>query len=119
MPHAKKPLSIAAASLLLAAATVAAASGPRSHPQGDDNTAVGLAMAADLVIARPLGLVATVAGTALFLVALPFEAMSGNITTPAHRLIADPAAYTFARPLGQLEPEDRDETPSAGFVDGD
>jgi hypothetical protein len=57
-------------------------------------------MAADLIIARPLGLAATVLGTAVFIVALPFSAISGNVSDPARRLIVEPAEFTFTRPLG-------------------
>lgn len=68
-----------------------------------DRQTRALAIVADILIARPLGLAATVAGTALFLVALPFEAMSGDLKEPAGMLIEDPARYTFLRPLGEVE----------------
>jgi len=59
-------------------------------------------MVADLLFTRPLGLVATVVGTAFFVVGLPFEAASGDLARPAHFLIVEPARYTFRRPLGQI-----------------
>jgi len=61
------------------------------------------AMALDLFISRPLSLVGTVLGTAVFIVALPFNALTLNFADPARRLIVEPAKYTFVRKLGDLE----------------
>lgn len=61
----------------------------------------GMAMAADLVIARPLGLAATVLGTVVFVASLPFQALAGNFSDPARRLVIEPASFTFTRPLGE------------------
>jgi hypothetical protein len=60
-------------------------------------------MAADMLIARPVGLVATVVGTALFIGSLPFSLLGGNADEAAHTLIEDPAEYTFGRCLGCLD----------------
>ena len=60
----------------------------------------GLEMGFDLLVLRPLGLVATVGGTALFIVSLPFSLLGGNSGEAGRVLVADPFAYTFARPLG-------------------
>lgn len=59
-----------------------------------------LAMTGDLLIARPVGLVATVAGAAVFLVSLPFTAMGGNMSEAADTLVVGPARTTFVRCLG-------------------
>ena len=61
------------------------------------------AMTMDLVLARPGGLVATVAGTAIFVVSLPFSALGGNTGEAFDSLVANPAAYTFQRPLGDFD----------------
>jgi len=61
------------------------------------------AMLLDAFFLRPLGLVSLVGGTALFIVTLPFSIPGGNTQKAANRLIADPAEYTFSRPLGQLD----------------
>ena len=53
------------------------------------------AMAIDLLVARPALLVATVAGTAVFLVGLPFSAMGGNVQESGVTLVRGPAAATF------------------------
>ncbi len=59
------------------------------------------ATAADLLIARPGGLVATVLGSAVFIVGLPFTLLNGSTGEAAQKLVVEPAQYTFARPLGQ------------------
>ncbi|MCE9664570.1 hypothetical protein LY622_14110 [Halomonas sp. M5N1S17] len=60
----------------------------------------GGAMIADALIARPLLLVATLGGTALFVVSLPFSAMGGNVDQAAETLVKTPAEATFRRCLG-------------------
>jgi len=64
--------------------------------------ASGSAMLVDIAIARPLGLLATVVGAAAWVVSLPFSLPSGSADEAAQALIADPAAYTFKRPLGEI-----------------
>lgn len=59
------------------------------------------AIIADVVLARPAGLAATVVGSAVFLVALPFALLTGSTDVAAERLVVEPASYTFARPLGE------------------
>ena len=58
------------------------------------------AMLGDLVVARPLGLVLTAGGTALWLVSLPFSLMAGNAGDTAETLILGPGEQTFVRCLG-------------------
>ena len=59
-------------------------------------------MVVDAVVMRPLGLAATVVGTVLTVVALPFTIPSGSVETSARELILRPAAYTFKRPIGDF-----------------
>ncbi|MCK5881362.1 MAG: hypothetical protein KAG18_05750 [Sinobacterium sp.] len=59
-----------------------------------------LAMAGDLVVARPVGLVITIVGTAVFLVSLPFSLLGGNVGEAASTLVVGPAKTTFVRCLG-------------------
>ncbi|HUS23409.1 MAG TPA: hypothetical protein VM369_00545 [Candidatus Binatia bacterium] len=68
-----------------------------------DDTPSGEAMAFDLFIVRPLGLVGTVLGTAIFIVSLPVDLISFNFADPARRLVIEPAKFTFTRDLGALE----------------
>ncbi|NTV96848.1 MAG: hypothetical protein HGA75_15780 [Thiobacillus sp.] len=60
-------------------------------------------MLVDLVVLRPLGFATTVVGGALFVLGLPFTLPSGTVAESACELVQRPAAYTFARPLGDLE----------------
>ena len=60
------------------------------------------AMTADLVLARPVGLAAIVAGTAVFVISIPFSAMGGNTGQAWQKLVIDPTEYTFHRPLGEF-----------------
>ncbi|WP_416139269.1 hypothetical protein ACM26W_02335 [Halomonas sp. HK25] len=60
----------------------------------------GGAMVVDALVARPLLAVATVAGTAVFLVSLPFTALGGGVDSAAETLIKTPAEATFRRCLG-------------------
>lgn len=62
------------------------------------------AMAFDLVVVRPVGLVATVLGAGLFVLQLPLSLIQGEAPSdPAQKLVVEPAKFTFDRPLGVLE----------------
>lgn len=62
------------------------------------------AMAFDLLIVRPVGLVATILGTGLFVLQLPLSLIQGEPPSdPAKKLVVEPARYTFDRPLGEME----------------
>jgi hypothetical protein len=60
------------------------------------------AMTGDILLARPLGIVATVTGFGLFVISAPFSALGGNIGEAWQALVAYPAEFTFARPLGDF-----------------
>jgi hypothetical protein len=57
-------------------------------------------MAGDLVIARPFGIVMTAAGTAAFIISLPFTLLAGSASEAAETLMVGPARTTFVRCLG-------------------
>ena len=59
------------------------------------------AMFMDAVFIRPLGIAGTAVGSALYLVTLPFTLPGGNAGEAGNALVVEPAAYTFARPLGR------------------
>jgi len=59
-------------------------------------------MAADLVVLRPLGIVATALGAAVHVVGLIFSIPGGNSSESAQILVKDPAKFTFVRPLGDF-----------------
>ena len=67
-----------------------------------DNQISPEAMAADLFVIRPLGIVTSVLGTAVFIVSLPFSALGGNTNIACQKLVVDPAKFTFKRPLGDF-----------------
>jgi hypothetical protein len=78
---------------------------PLSASAENSNTVTGdkaTDMVVDLVVVRPLGLAATVVGTVLTVVALPFTIPSGSVGSSARELIVKPAEYTFNRPLGEF-----------------
>ena len=58
------------------------------------------AIVVDTVIARPSCFVATVIGSAFFVLSLPFAALSGSVAKTADALVVKPAKATFTRPLG-------------------
>lgn len=60
-------------------------------------------MTVDVLLVRPLGLVATVLGSVVFLVASPFSALGGNTQETWDTLVVEPAKFTFQRPLGHFE----------------
>ncbi len=63
----------------------------------------GSDMLIDLIVLRPIGLASTVVGSAVFVLGLPFTIPSGSVGDSACELVKRPAAYTFTRPLGDLE----------------
>ena len=60
------------------------------------------AIAADVLVARPACLVATVVGSAVFVLALPFAAMSKSTKKVGQTLVGGPAKATFTRELGDF-----------------
>ena len=62
----------------------------------------GGAMFADFILVRPVGIVALVAGSVLFVISLPFSALGGNVKAAAKSLVIKPAKFTFTRPLGEF-----------------
>ena len=94
-------IAATAAGLLLAAG-LARAEGTSPYPEQGDERPGGLAIAVDLVVGRPLGLVGSVLGTAIFIAGLPFEVLSGDVEGPGKRLVVEPLEFTFTRPLGEF-----------------
>ena len=89
-----RPLALAAALLLCQPAFAF------DDEQTDPNSPSAIAMGSDLLIGRPLLLTATVLGSAIWLVGLPFSALGGNVKGSAEALIGWPARNTFERCLG-------------------
>jgi hypothetical protein len=51
---------------------------------------------------RPIGILATATGIAVYLVSLPFSVLGENTDEVGQKLVKEPAVYTFKRPLGEL-----------------
>lgn len=62
-----------------------------------------LDVVADVFLVRPGCFVATVVGSAIFVVALPVAAISKSVHSTAHTLVVIPAKATFSRPVGDLD----------------
>jgi hypothetical protein len=71
--------------------------GVQSAVDEEPNAAI---MVGDLVVARPIGVVMTVGGAALWLVSLPFTLLAGHAGEAAQTLMQGPAEATFMRCLG-------------------
>jgi len=99
MISSRRFLSMTVAVLLLAG-TRAGAYEVGSYVDEGEPTAAEMAI--DVALIRPLGVVALAVGSVFYIAAFPFAAMTGDVATPAERLIADPARYTFDRPLGRI-----------------
>jgi hypothetical protein len=100
--------SVLAATLLIALAQPLASFAASANydiltpTSGQDPTSAE--MVADALVARPLYAAATVLGTAIFLVTLPFSALGGNVEQAANELVTGPAQGLMARCLGCIEP---------------
>ena len=57
----------------------------------------------DGLLLRPGGVIATLVGSAVFVITLPFSIPTKSVEKAAQKLVVDPARYTFVRPLGQIE----------------
>ncbi|MEZ4525238.1 MAG: hypothetical protein R2941_04890 [Desulfobacterales bacterium] len=60
------------------------------------------AIAFDALIVRPVSLGAIVAGSLLFVIALPVTSFTGETRLTYEKLIKEPARYTFKRPIGEF-----------------
>ena len=60
-------------------------------------------MAIDLIVLRPLGIVATLGGSILFIISSPFSLLGGNADDAWESLVVSPAEFTFNRPLGDFD----------------
>ena len=60
------------------------------------------AMFYDLFFMRPFGAAATVGGSIVFVLGLPFSAIGGNVGKSGEKLVEDPFRFTLIRPLGNF-----------------
>lgn len=100
-----KLFRLTAASLALALATTSMpAMAGNGNPYHDEETPEAYAMVADAVIARPMLLAATVIGTGVFVLTLPFTLASGSVGKAGKALVVQPGEATFVRCLGCSRP---------------
>ncbi len=78
----------------------AAGFGAEMDGPGSNGEPTPATMVADTLIARPLYAAATILGTAVFLVALPFSALGRNVKESANALVVGPAQGLLTRCLG-------------------
>jgi len=83
---------------LAGAGTVSAAGTYVQEPTGGE-------MFADLVVARPMILIASAVGLVGWVVTLPFSIPSGDAGKIGQEWVLDPLQYTFVRPVGNLDPK--------------
>ena len=93
-------------SMVIAALTAAMAGQSMAGNEQLPKDRAGGDMFLDAVFARPMGLVAILAGSTAWVVALPFTVFSGSVGSSADELVKKPIDYTFKRPLGQLEEQE-------------
>jgi hypothetical protein len=67
--------------------------------RADDNS---IAAITDVALVRPGCFIATMLGSVVFVVALPFAAASHSIRQTADTLVLTPAEATFTRPVGDF-----------------
>lgn len=91
----RSALPLVACLALVAAPTAQAAGYVDERPNAGE-------MFADGLVVRPLALGATVLGCATWLVTLPFSALGGSVEEATQKLVVQPAAFTFVRPLGEF-----------------
>ncbi|MEN8803918.1 MAG: hypothetical protein ABF297_18265 [Thiogranum sp.] len=68
---------------------------------GANNEPTGGEMMAEILM-RPTMLIGTILTTFTFIISSPFSALGGNFGQAFDKLVKEPAAYTFTRPLGEL-----------------
>ena len=65
----------------------------------DENPGAGR-MTADLLVARPIGIVAFGLGTVGYVLTLPFSLLGGNAADAGEQMVVNPAREAFVRCLG-------------------
>ena len=90
--------------LVIMAALVLTTTGFQALAEEDQFAEMATAegMIGDFLFIRPVGITATVVGTAFFIASLPFSLAGLNTQEAFQKLVADPAEFTFARKLGTV-----------------
>lgn len=98
-PYIKRIVVLCCAAALILLPLGSAALG-ESDSASDDLKAEKMAI--DVAIIRPLGIVASVAGCAIYLVSLPFSIPGGNADKVWETTVIEPVKFTFDRPVGEF-----------------
>jgi len=101
-PRMQSGVALLVAILLLCATSLVQAADDTYYTARAENVSAE-SIIADGLLLRPGGLIATVVGSAVFVITLPFSIPTKSVDKAAQKLIVDPAKYTFVRPLGQIE----------------
>jgi|APLow6443716910_1056828.scaffolds.fasta_scaffold143537_1 hypothetical protein len=88
--------------LLVAALLLIPLASAHAQDPLDEKEITGSMMVADFILVRPVGFVATIIGTALFALSLPFSGPGGNLQSAADMMVIAPARFTFHRALGDF-----------------
>jgi hypothetical protein len=99
----KRPATPLSAALTLIAALSVPPGGPAWawSGAGDEDDLKAEKMTLDALVVRPVGLAATVLGSVMYVISLPFSYTGGNQYEAQQALVEDPARHTFQRPLGR------------------
>jgi hypothetical protein len=73
-----------------------------AQDQYQENERSGEKMAADALLLRPTGFLATILGSAVFIVSLPLSLLGKNHKEAFDEMVKKPAECTFVRPLGDV-----------------
>jgi hypothetical protein len=96
MSYLKQVVAVISMAIFLAITAPAPALAYESGTESGDDAAIIL----DLAVLRPVGLVATVAGFAIFVCSLPISLPTLSVGKAFNALVVNPAKYTFTRKLG-------------------
>ena len=101
--YMNKLLVTIAASVMLAGVALADSGTACNTSCDSDLTAESVfASIGDILLVRPIGAAATVAGFGVFAVASPFAAMADATEEVYDTLVTNPGEYTFCRDLGDF-----------------
>jgi hypothetical protein len=84
--------------VLILAVSLCVASVPAFAGTENDGSVIG-----DILFARPLGIAGIAAGAGLFIISLPFAAITGCVDKTARTLVVNPVKFTFDRPVGDFD----------------
>ena len=102
-PHAmNKNLKVAAVLFFTVSFLFLVINDARAVPEKYRMSPDPVAVMADGVLVRPLGLVSTIVGSVFYVITLPFTLPSDSEDSARQQLIEYPAWFTFQRPIGNF-----------------